>query len=84
MKNKCVNSYGSLLGNQKIFLVESCKQAIPCWPCWEVKLEMVMIFLVNREVWKNSYSSGVIYLASDLLLLSKKEPGLETTGEIIT
>ena len=45
---------------------------------------MVMIFLVNREVWKNSYSSGVIYLASDLLLLSKKEPGLETTGEIIT
>ena len=39
-----------------------------------------MIFLVNSEVRKNSYSSGVIHLASDLLLLNKTEPG-EYSGD---
>ena len=45
---------------------------------------MVMIFLISSEVLEYRYSSGGIHLASYLLLLNKKEPGLESTGEIIT
>lgn len=41
---------------------------------------MVMICLVSSEVLENRYSSDIIHLASDLLLLNKKEPELECTG----